>query len=326
MKNDEFQRLVDRNLSGLEWDECKRQQVLRAIEKEEKTVKRFSRTFILVAAILCISLTAFAAERMFSARMDVVKLAEKTLEETYGITVSMQGSFFGRSVEEKQDGSAIVTYSGIDFLHEVLGEYTVVIQSGKASASWSHDGEDTQGLFEANAWGAEQLTEMLRLAAEDGNLSAFSQQAKAIAEVKQALPTAASTPQPDAIGSAQEIALLSEEESRAARNAAGRTEEDLLLLALEGVSTAYDLTAEQREQLVFPFGAGLDIDEVHDYMYYHVQNGKTIFTVMLILKQPAEDNSVFSFAEKDGVYWVDVDVNTGVIEDILYDSQLGGNG
>lgn len=324
MKNDEFQRLVDRNLSGLEWDERKRQQVLRAVEKEEKTMKRFSRTIILVAAILCISLTAFAAERMFSARMDAVKLAEKALEDTYGVTVSMQGSFFGRSVEEKQDGSAIVTYSGIDFLHEALGEYTVVVQDGKASASWSHDGEDTQGLFEANAWGAEQLAEMLRLTVEDGDLSSFSQQAKAIAESKQALPMPAATPQPNA--ATQENAWLSEEEASAARNAAGRTEEDLLLLALEGVATAYELTTEQREQLVFPFGAGLDIDEVHDYMYYHVQNGKTVFTVMLILKQPAEDNSVFSFSEKDGVYWVDVDVNTGVIEDILYDSQLGGNG
>lgn len=324
MKNDEFQRLVDRNLSGLEWDERKRQQVLRAVEKEEKTMKRFSRTIILVAAILCISLTAFAAERMFSARMDAVKLAEKALEDTYGVTVSMQGSFFGRSVEEKQDGSAIVTYSGIDFLHEALGEYTVVVQDGKASASWSHDGEDTQGLFEANAWGAEQLAEMLRLTVEDGDLSSFSQQAKAIAESKQALPMPAATPQPNA--ATQENAWLSEEEASAARNAAGRTEEDLLLLALEGVATAYELTTEQREQLVFPFGAGLDIDEVHDYMYYHVQNGKTVFTVMLMLKQLTEDSSVFSFAEKDGVYWVDVDVNTGVIEDILYDSQLGGNG
>lgn len=326
MKNDEFQRLVDRNLSGLEWDERKRQQVLRAVEKEEKTMKRFSRTIILVAAILCISLTAFAAERMFSARMDAVKLAEKALEDTYGVTVSMQGSFFGRSVEEKQDGSAVVTYSGIDFLHEALGEYTVVVQDGRVSASWSHDGEDTQGLFEANAWGAEQLAEMLRLTAEDGDLSSFSQQAKAIAESKQALPTPAATPQPDAIGSSQETAWLSEEEARTARNAAGRTEEDLLLLAKEGVATAYELTTAQREQLVFPFGAGLDADEVHNYMYYHVQDGKTIFTVMLMLKQPTEDSSVFSFAEKDGVYWVDVDVNTGVIEDILYDSQLGGNG
>lgn len=324
MKNDEFQRLVDRNLSGLEWDERRRQQVLRAVEKEEKTMKRFSRTIILVAAILCIILTAFAAERMFSARMDVVKLAEKALEDTYGVTVSMQGSFFGRSVEEKQDGSTIVTYSGIDFLHEALGEYTVVIQSGKASASWSHDGEDTQGLFEANAWGAEQLAEMLRLTVEDGDLSSFSQQAKAIAELKQALPTVAPTPQPNA--ATLETAWLSEEEARAACNAAGRTEEDLLLLAEEGVATAYELTTAQREQLVFPFGAGLDADEVHNYMYYHVQDGKTIFTVMLMLKQPAEDSSVFSFAEKDGVYWVDVDVNTGVIEDILYDSQLGGNG
>ena len=34
MKNNEFKELVDRNLSGLEWDERKRLRVLHAISEE----------------------------------------------------------------------------------------------------------------------------------------------------------------------------------------------------------------------------------------------------------------------------------------------------
>ena len=61
MKNHEFQELVDQNLSGLVWDERKRQKVHHAISEEEKPVKKISTTFILVAAIVCLSATALAA-------------------------------------------------------------------------------------------------------------------------------------------------------------------------------------------------------------------------------------------------------------------------
>ena len=72
----------------------------------------------------------------------------------------------------------------------------------------------------------------------------------------------------------------------------------------------------------------LTVDEIGDYMYYHMQEGKPIFTVMLSLHQKTSDdlNVTPPFTEKDGVYWVDVNVETGVIENILYDTQLGGNG
>ena len=70
MKNHEFQELVDQNLSGLVWDERKCQKVLHAISEEEKPVKKISTTFILVAAILCISVTALAAGLIFSPRYD----------------------------------------------------------------------------------------------------------------------------------------------------------------------------------------------------------------------------------------------------------------
>ena len=65
MKNNDFQELVDRNLSGLTWDERERQKVLHAISEEEKPMKKVSMTFILIAAILCISVVALAAGLVF---------------------------------------------------------------------------------------------------------------------------------------------------------------------------------------------------------------------------------------------------------------------
>lgn len=320
MKNHDFQKLADQCLSGLEWDERRREQTLRAISKEEKPVKKVYRTFVLVAAILCLSVSALAAGVVFSNQFDAVKLAEKALEQTYGITLSMQSSFFTRTADKQPDGSTIITFSGIDYMHYVLGDYTVIVHDGKASTSWSHDGEDTAGLFEADAWGAEQLSEMLRLAAEESSVSAFAAQAKAIAQKHGAWEqNIAVTPPPEAM-------LLSQQDARAARNAAGRTEEDLLMLALDGAAHAYELTAAQRELLLTPYEiADLDSNDWTYYMYYHTEDGETIFTVMLSLHQQRSEDGA-AFIEKDGVYWVDVNVETGVIENILYDSQLGGNG
>ena len=44
MKNNDFQELVDQNLSGLVWDERKRQRVLHAVSEEEKPVRKISTT------------------------------------------------------------------------------------------------------------------------------------------------------------------------------------------------------------------------------------------------------------------------------------------
>ena len=52
-----------------------------------------------------------------------------------------------------------------------------------------------------------------------------------------------------------------------------------------------------------------------------------IYARISLQQQTSDDPSAFApFTQRDGVYWVDVNVETGVIEDLLYDSQLGGNG
>ena len=86
MKNHEFQELVDQNLSGLVWDERRRSKVLCAVSEEERPVRKISMTFVLVAAILCLTVSALAAGLVFSPKVDAAKLADEALLEEYGIT------------------------------------------------------------------------------------------------------------------------------------------------------------------------------------------------------------------------------------------------
>ena len=206
------------------------------------------------------------------------------------------------------------------FCGDVLGEYTVSVKDGAAAAVWSHDGESTSGLFDAEAWGKEQLEEMLRTAAERHDLSAFSEKAKAIA----AKHKAASSELPK--GSAWE--KTGEAEALAAARASSYSEEELLALAHDAVVSAYQFTDDQAKMLKFVFELEDMADDTADYLYYRMKDGKPVLTVMLSLQQQTSDDpSAFApFTERDGVYWVDVNVETGTIEDLLYDSQLGGNG
>ena len=59
-----------------------------------------------------------------------------------------------------------------------------------------------------------------------------------------------------------------------------------------------------------------------------MMDGKPVYNVWFYLQQVPADNdpdTITPFTEKDGAYWVDVNVETGEIESTIYDSGLGGN-
>ena len=56
--------------------------------------------------------------------------------------------------------------------------------------------------------------------------------------------------------------------------------------------------------------------------YVTHQDGQPLAHLMFWLWQTDEG----PFTEKDGQYWVTINLKTGVIEDILYDAGLAGNG
>ena len=149
MKND-FQRLVDRELSGLCWNERMRQKVLHSLEKEDKPVKKkMTVAMALTLVMVLVGSLALAAGLMFSPRYDQLKAADDALLEAYGISDDLL-PFFNRKLNEE---TGVVTYYGMEDLQSVTGNYIVSITDGKAEVAWTLDGME-------GGWNAEKLAEI----------------------------------------------------------------------------------------------------------------------------------------------------------------------
>lgn len=267
----------------------------------------------LAALLLVMALTAYAATVMFSPKADAALRANRILEKEYGITDEMQ-VFFHRVVTENPDGTAVVTYTGNWDLAYVLGEYTVNLNGKEATAAWSHDGEDTSGGLDAEAWGVEQLSEMMRLYKETHDMSAYYDKGAAI-EKKHSTTEAPLVTPPVASGTSEEEWLG---QQAALRKKCKLTENDMLLIARQAVETAYQLSAEQMEKLAHNPGLS----------WYFEKDGQVYYEACLVLiQQPSADPNVFpDYIQMDGDYGVLINTGTGVVEDIFYDAALAGNG
>ena len=329
MKNNEFQELVDQNLSGLVWDERKRQKVLHALNEEEKPVKKFSTTFILIAAIVCLSVTALAAGLIFSPKYDAARVANQAMEDQYGITPDLL-SLFWRDVKENEDGTTTVVYSTTKDVGPVsrIGEYTVMVDGPKATVSWSNEGKDTSGGLAAEAYGPEQLhtisydygnamQQLMELGIiptpdyspnprlVDGQIDDEEWTEEDQAEWKQSLAEVEEDEK-------QRLAEIAEAESR------GKiTVEQAADVGKEAIIQEYTLTKEQADKLEYQ----------PDMIYASYENDEPLINLCYCLWQ--KEGATFSgdnFTEKDGQYWVTINLLTGVIEDLVYDSGLAGNG
>ncbi len=318
MKNKETLRTaMDRRLSFLDGLPSCRAAVQQRIAQEEAPVMKKKISFGLVFALVLVSLSviALAAGLLFSPKADAVTLADKALEEKYGVTLDMM-TYFVRSEEELPDGSVRVTYTGRDILEYVLGTYTAEVKGGKAAITWSHDGESTDGEYEAEAWGTEQLKQMLSDNTETGDMSRFAGQAAAIAEKHNAEWQQPIHSDEDAEAYWQQV----EAEKTQALHAAKLSAEEMQALAKEAVTVRYELTAEQAALLELYVQPLADEENA----WYWMEDGKPCFEVQYFLDQdPADpDHRV----ERDGSYGVLVNVETGVIEKLVYESGLGGEG
>lgn len=334
MKNNDFQELVDRRLSGLEWDEGQRRGVLSAVREEEKPMKKkVSFAFVLAVVVLCAGAAAIAEGLLFSQRYSAARLANQAMEQQYGMTSDILSLFY-RQVTQHSGGAATVTYSvgsEADFPAEQMGVYTVEVKGNQAKASWSNDGKDTSGGLKAEAFGAEQL----RMLSYD-----YANTMKQLADAGLFQPKAAATPMPIAAATPMPIAygedgrIVWTDEDRAEANQAlaeaERAEKErkdeitkaeaagkLSIEKAAGVAKAaivqeYALTEKQIEKLMYE----------PDSVYITWQEGKPQANLLFWLWQGEDE----TFREKDGQYWVTVNLETGVIEDILYDAVLAGNG
>ncbi len=169
MKND-FQQLVDRNLSGLQWGEVQAQRVLHALDRkgEAKMKKKFSTGLVLAMVCVLLATVAVATVRQtYSPTAQAKKLAMAALEEKYGLDTACM-SLFLSYVEETDDGLLVVFSADFVIPAMQAGVYTVLVKDEEVTAAWSHDGtaaDYQSGSLECEVWGEQQLRTCL--AAED---------------------------------------------------------------------------------------------------------------------------------------------------------------
>lgn len=301
MRN-ELQKLVDRELSGLCWNECMRQNVLHAISKEEKPVKRKMRFALAMIMILVLAGSlALAAGLMFSPRYDAIKMADKALLNTYGVTDEML-PFFRRTLSENEESNRIF-YRGLPFFEGVLGDYTVTILNGKADVAWSL--ENVNG-----AWDAKRMQEILELCKENDGFSAAVEMAKA-----DSIALGLSRPQneSDQIPSDEEWVLIEKQQAADAKEAqklAAYTEAELDIIARSAIRERFGLSEQQTDML----------DYCAESCWWYMDDAQAYYSLYYGLNQNTE------WTTGDGIYIVDVNVQTGAVEEITYDTGLLGNG
>ena len=144
---------MNRSLDSLRGNSFLVQRILINAKGESRRMKRkLSVGRAIAVAAMLVAVTALAIGLVFSPQYSEKRLADRALNEQYGITDEMMMVLFRGGAENAPDGNRVFTYAALEELYaEQIGVYTVTVKDGKAYAVWSHDGEDTSGGIEANA-------------------------------------------------------------------------------------------------------------------------------------------------------------------------------
>jgi hypothetical protein len=302
MNNDEkklIQNTLNRRLSCLADNPFLARQVIATAQgKETKMKKKLSASVVFVLIATLLAATALAAGLLFSPRYNTAKLANEALKNKYGITDKMM-TVLCRTAASESDGSTVYTYGSAEHIAR-MGVYTVTVKDGKAEAVWSLDGIETAGGLEAKAWGAEQLEMML--SDYPAVMTYLSKQQDAYTDEPRPAPS---------IITEEEQAIAKAKSTIQVLEAAKITLEQARKSARLAIIKEYNLSTEQ-ERLLYPY----DGEE-----YFKMEEGKPLFSQFYILDR--EDGG---WVEKNGIYVVTVNMETGEIEEIIYDSTLAGNG
>lgn len=325
-----FHEAIDTALSGLKGDPKLARRILdRESMSGSEGKKRFSAGLALALVLTFAAVTALAwsvITAVFSPRVDAYAAADRALEEKYGLTPSMLG-FFSRDQLGNDERRFTVEYEprSEDALASKLGTYRVVVADGAVeSVRWSLDGADTFGGFDADAWGAEQLGEMVRITAVTHDTSRF--QRKAAGEETDLYAGMGPAPAGNADESFPEADRQIEEEMKLYRREveeAGRsiearsrfTRDELIEMGRQGIIAAYALDEGQRRRLTF-------FDTDYFIAYYTTIGADQRPTFHMTFQLWSDD----IWQDGDGVYTVDVNVLDGTIEYLDYDTTLDGNG
>ena len=291
MKNDRFRRDADLLLGRLVWTRTDANRVLSVLKGEQPKMKRkMSLGLILACILMLLTAVALATGLIFSPRYDAVRLANEALEARYGITPTMMTVLYHTAPVPDADGNDVLTYRSVeDQWAKQIGVYTVKVRDGKAVAVWSHDDEPRSDGLASPVWGVEQIRLIL---------SDYAAACEATLRDAEPIPM----PSPEEIAANQKQRA---ENAAAAKARAKITLEEARRLALEAIAQVYGLSDSQCAALV-------TTDDEYD-SWYGMENDVPVIHIRY------HENA-------DAQYFVSIHVETGVIEDVLYDSGLAGNG
>ena len=318
-----LQTMMDRRLSFLdELPSCRAGVQYRIAQEEEPVMKKkLSLGFVFAMVLVLLSVAALATGLLLSPRATAVQIADRAMEKDRGINTEMM-TFFGREEEELPDGSVKVTYTGAGEMNYALGTYTALVKDGKAEITWSHDGEDTAGGYESEAWGLDQIRQMLTDCLDQKAKAAYLRKAEDIAKKHNTLEdTSSSEP-------IENLFEIIEANKTAALNARKLSEDEMIATGREFILSNYGLNEEQAARMELYTETGADAGNG----WYDMINGKPCYQVEYLLYQPevpeqeGVDVQPLPREEKDGYYIVYVNVETGAVEEFEYNSGLSGQG
>ena len=316
---DQLKAAMDRRLSFLDdVPSCRAKVMYRIAQKEEPVVmkKKFSVGLALTIVLVLLSVSALAAGLLLSSRATATQIADRELEKQYGVTAEMQ-TFFFRQENEQPDGTVQVTYTGFGGMEYVLGSYTALVKDGKAEITWSHDGEDTSGGYDAEAWGLTQLRQMMADSLDQEKKDAFMSKADAIGAKH-------NVTEDNAPSEANEDYYEQREaDKNAALKARKLSEEEMIRIGREFIISNYGLNEEQIARLELYTNSFED----EENCWYEMIDGKPCFQVeYLLYNDEYETGDLAKRTEMNGYYNVFVNVETGAVEGYEYNSSLAGQG
>lgn len=282
--------------------------VLNALEEKPVSCMSTRRMAALAICMVMLVTTAVAgaAGLLFSDEYDAVRLAHRALAEEYGITEEMQ-TYFAQEVCE-ENGVTKVIFNGMTGMSHVLGEYIVTIEDGNATVTWSHDGQSTEGELDAHAWGAKQLEILLEMAKQENGFSRGYHKAQ---EIRAQMDGEELTVSITKGGNASIVKLEGTQIDRAVISV---SEEEAIAIAKQAFAHEYALTQEQLDLMLY--------EKDYAGYTYAIKDGKTICEVWFWLHQQED----VYHTDGDGLYWARINAESGIVEEMMYDSALAGNG
>ena len=318
MKDMELQKrienAVDTTLASLNPSARECDLLIENIKGGKKSVmgKKVSAMLVLAIVLMLLTATALAAGIIFAKRVPATEIADQALLKTYGITAQMQAMFI-RETAEGERGTIVVTYEGREHLAYVLGKYTVIVDGQTVkNICWSHDGEDTSGGLEASAWGKDQLDEILRIDPETGKQAELRTFDPYIERINREHGFDYQAYWEENGDKKYEV-VLDKEGIQKAKERQAFSAHDFVQIAKEAVGVRYHLTPQQISLM------SIDVDENSAYV---LLDGTLCYRCWIFVGELSDEET-----EQDGTYTVYLNLETGVVEDIVFLSKhCGGNG